>query len=659
MEFVIAVIFLITSYLSGYLLTVRFFPSFRSLLRIASAYILGTLMSVWLVLVLSLILYPFTEEAMSVGFTLTTAFLVVFTVHQRTFFKAPLDLRPSHVIFFIIAFLYSWILFSSTFDYDLESHEIKVAGLIWSDYGFHIPLIRSFSLGNNLSLEHPLYAHEIIRYHFLLDFMVGVQEKMGIPLDYALNIPSALFWTCLLISIYYLSKKLFFDSRFVGFVSVVLFLLNSSLSFIEFVNKYPPASLGSLLSSWWNLPGYVAFGPWDRNIISAFWNWNIYINQRHLAFGFALVLLVLIHYIDEHIRGEKITTYIQKAFVGLITGLLVLWHSQAFVCLFGLLGLFFILFPERKKSLVALMFAFLIALPQILWLQKSSLDVENHFALSTGYLVVNHLIPIDFMPYQFLNRGISFIVSFIRYWFFNLGLSFITIPVSFFLVDTQRKKIFLMFLSLFIIGSLFQFSPEMAANHKIFNLWLLLSNTFTAYLLYRLFCLGWWGRITTVVLIFFLTISGLIDAMPIKNDNTISYQDVEKQPLAKWALENTETNEVFLTTFRIYNPVSFAGRRTLQGWPYFAWGTGYNTLKREGIGRKIYETNSKVELCSLLRENQIEYIQTEKQLEKDPVFKINHEFFNTNFKPVFFDPKSNLQERVFATKDICPRIIRD
>ena len=173
MEFVIAVIFLITSYLSGYLLTVRFFPSFRSLLRIASAYILGTLMSVWLVLVLSLILYPFTEEAMSVGFTLTTAFLVVFTVHQRTFFKAPLDLRPSHVIFFIIAFLYSWILFSSTFDYDLESHEIKVAGLIWSDYGFHIPLIRSFSLGNNLSLEHPLYAHEIIRYHFLLDFMVG------------------------------------------------------------------------------------------------------------------------------------------------------------------------------------------------------------------------------------------------------------------------------------------------------------------------------------------------------------------------------------------------------------------------------------------------------------------------------------------------------
>ena len=653
MEFVIAVVFLITSYLSGYLLTVRFFPGFKSLLCIASAYILGTLISVWLVLILSLILYPFTEEAMSVGFTLTTAFLVVFTVHQRTFFKAPLDLRPSHVIFFIIAFLYSWILFSSTFDYDLESHEIKVAGLIWSDYGFHIPLIRSFSLGNNLSLEHPLYAHEIIRYHFLLDFMVGVQEKMGIPLDYALNIPSALFWTCLLISIYYLSKKLFFDSRFVGFVSVVLFLLNSSLSFIEFVNKYPPASLGSLLSSWWNLPGYVAFGPWDRNIISAFWNWNIYINQRHLAFGFALVLLVLIHYIDEHIRGEKITTYIQKAFVGLITGLLVLWHSQAFVCLFGLLGLFFILFPERKKSLVALMFAFLIALPQILWLQKSSLDVENHFALSTGYLVVNHLIPIDFMPYQFLNRGISFIVSFIRYWFLNLGLSFITIPISFFLVDRQRKKIFLMFLSLFILGNLFRFSPDMPGNHKFFNLWLILSNGFTAYLLFRLFRLGWGGRIATVILIFFLTVSGLIDAMPIKNDGTITFQDVEKQPVAKWIVENTDKDDVFLTTIRIYNPVSFTGRRAMIGWPYFAWSSGYSKPNRGKLVEKIYGATSKEELCTLLRENQIDYVMVEKQPEKDPMFRINQRFFDSNFKPVFSSITSDLRERVFATKDMC------
>ncbi len=654
---IIAIIFLITSYLSGYLLTVRFFPSFRSLLRVASAYVLGMLISVWLVLLLSLIFYLLTDQAMVVGFILTTAILVAFVVHQRAFFKAPLNLGLYHVIFFSVALFYSWVLFSSTFDYDVKLHEIKISARIWSDYGFHIPLIRSFSLGNNLSLEHPLYAHESIRYHFLFDFMVGALEKMGIPLDYALTLPSALLWTSLLVLIYYLAKGLFFGSRFVGFVSVALFLLNSSLSFVEFIKKYPHDSLSSVIKSWWNLKDYVAYGPWDGNIIAAFRNWNDYINQRQLIFGFAVVLLVLNHYIHEYFTREKEEkiTYGQKAFVGLITGLLVLWQSHAFISLFGFLGLFFLLFPERKKSLVAVVVAFLISLPQILWLQKSSPDVESHFSLSIGYLVVNHLIPVDFMPYRFLNQGMSFIISFIRYWFFNIGLSLITIPVSFFLVDTQRKKVFLMFLSLFILGNLFRFSPDIGTNHKFFSLWILLTNMFTAYLLYRLFHLGWGGRVLTVVLLFFLTVSGLVDIPPIKNDFTVTNPDFRRQPLAKWALENTDTNAVFLTTFRIYNPVSSAGRRTMQGWPYFAWGAGFNTLKRESIGKKIYETNSKEELCSLLRENRIDYIQTEKQSEKDPPFKINHEFFNTNFKPVFFDPKSHLQERVFATKDMCPQ----
>jgi len=34
-------------------------------------------------------------------------------------------------------------------------------------------------------------------------------------------------------------------------------------------------------------------------------------------------------------------------------------------------------------------------------------------------------------------------------------------------------------------------------------------------------------------------------------------------------------------------------------------------------------------------------------------FKIKLKFFNYNFEPVFFDPKSGRKERVFATKDMC------
>ena len=653
MEPLIAVIFLITSYLFGYVVSVRFFPGFKNLLRISSSYIVGTLVSVWLVLITSLILYRITDGAIVIGFTFTTAILLAFIIHQRALFKSPLGLKPSHVIFFTIVFVFSWILFSSTFDYDSKSHEMRIAGLIWSDFGFHIPLIRSFSLGNNLSLEHPLYAHEIVRYHFMFDFMVGILEKMGIPLDYALNIPSALSYTSLIILIYYFSKRLFFGSRFVGFVSALLFLFNSSLSFVEFLKKYPPKSIVNLIMSWWNLPGYVAFGPWDGNIISAFWNWNIYINQRHLALGFGLVLVVLVNYIDEHINKEGDNDYIQKAFIGLICGLLVFWHSGAFICLYGLLWLFALLFPARKKGLLVIFVATLVALPQILWLQQSSPNFESHFSLKIGYLATNHLMRFKFMPFEFLNRAVSFTVSFLRYWFFNLGLSLITIVTSFFLVDTQRKKVFIIFLSIFVLGNLFRFSTEVAANHKFFNLWIILVNSFTAYVVYRIFYIGWWGRVGSILLLICLTISGLVDAMPIKNDTTIRLNDVEKEPLAKWIMENTHKDAVFLTTSRIYNPVSFTGRRAMTGWPYFTWSSGYTKPNREKLVKKIYESTSKEQLCELLRENQIDYVIIEKQPEKDPAFRINRRFFNRNFKPVFSSRTSGLGEQIFATKEMC------
>lgn len=655
MEFVIAIIFLITSYLFGYLLTVRFFPAFKSLLRIATAYTIGTLISVWLVFLLSLILYPFTQEAMTVGFTLATVFLVAITIHQRALFKVALSLRPSHVIFFIIAFLYSWILFSSTLDYDIQLNEIRIARFIWSDYGFHIPIIRSFSFGNNLSLENPIYAYESLRYHFLFDFMAGVLEKMDVPLDYAINLPSALFFTSLLVLIFHLGKTLFYDSRFVGFVSVALFLFNSSLSFVEFIKKHSVGSFSSLINNWWNLREYVAFGPWDGNIIGAFWNWNIYINQRQLILGCALVVIVLNHFIYQYFSREKKfeVTYGQNAFIGLISGLLVLWHSQVFLCLFGLLCLFFLLFPDRKKNLLAIVIALLVAIPQILWIRKYSPDVESHFSLYIGYFVGNHLIPIDFTPYEFLNRAMSYELSFIRYWFFNIGLSLFTVTVSFFLVDSVRKKLFLMFLSLFILGNLFRFSPEIGANHKFFNLWLLLSNMYTAYLLYRLIQFGWSGTVLSVILIFFLTLSGIVDIPPIKNDYKIIFPDIERNPLTKWVMDNTDESDVFLTTYRIYNPVSFAGRKTMLGWPYFSWSAGFDTVKREQLAKQIYEASSKEELCKLLKENKVVYILTEKQFDENSPFKINHGFFNSNFDPVFFNKNSDFKERVFATRDIC------
>lgn len=658
MEIIIAIIFLFASFITGYILISRFFPHFDGLLRVSSAYIIGTSISIWMVFMLSLLMRKFAENALLFGFSAATTLLVIFVIHQRALLKTSLSIRMQYVLLVLIIFLFSFALFSRIFHYDQRLQEINISGRIWSDYGLHIPIIRSFSLGDNLALEHPLYAHESLHYHFLFDFMAGALERMRFPLDYALNLPSALSLTALLLLLYSLAKKLFWGSRFVGITTVTLFLFNSSLSFLEFLKKYPPDSFGQLISSWWRLRDFVVFGPWDGNIIGAFWNWNIYINQRQLIFGIALILLILNHYVYEYFekdaesrKGSQSILYGRAIFIGAIIGLTVLWHSMSFISLFGIIGLLFIFFQERKQNLITLITAAVIALPQILWLTKSSSNMETYFSLHIGYLAADYIVPISLTSVQFINQGISYFISFLRYWFFNIGLNLLIIPAAIFFIDRKRKMLLMIFTSIFILGNLFQFSPEIGANHKFFNIWLILADMFAAYVLYRIFARGWRGRVIAASLLILLTLSGVIDIAPIKNDSI--YTVSENTPIINWIKENTDPLAVFLTTVRIYNPVSFTGRKSMIGWPYFAWSAGLNQPNREKIARAIFEANSVSEVCGLLKENRVDYVMTEKQVNNNSPFTINHEFFNSNFKPVFFDPSSAFEERIFTTQKMC------
>ena len=115
------------------------------------------------------------------------------------------------LIIFTLSFSF-WLMFK-TFSYSDDSMLIAVKA--WSDFGSHIPLIRSFSFGSNLPIEYPIFPGEPIKYHFLFYFLVGMLEKIGIRIDYALNIPSAFSFFLLLLSVYFLAKLLF-KSKIVG-----------------------------------------------------------------------------------------------------------------------------------------------------------------------------------------------------------------------------------------------------------------------------------------------------------------------------------------------------------------------------------------------------------------------------------------------------------
>ncbi len=229
----------------------------------------------------------------------------------------------------------------------------------------------------------------------------------------------------------------------------------------------------------------------------------------------------------------------------------------------------------------------------------------------------------------------------------NFGLNIIFIPLGFLLAPRPAKKVFLAFLSLFIIGNLFKFSSEVAANHKFFNLFIIIANIYTAnflvFLLKKAFCFAPF----LILAIFVLTRSGAIEFFPIKNDYFYQISDAPKNPEVAWIIKNTKPKSLFLNSSFLYHPASLAGRNIYLGWLYFAWSIGYDTAGRAAVMNNIYRGGNKGEVCHLLTTNRIDYFTVENVVNDPIISNVNVEFFKANFIESFSNP-----QRLFLIYDV-------
>src|SRR3990167_2737926 len=376
------------------------------------------------------------------------------------------------------SFLFSsWLMFS-TFSYKAGS--MLIASKAWSDFASSIPLIRSFSFGSNFPPQYPLFPGEPIHYHF------------------------------------------------------IFFLFNGSFSFIEFLKAHPLSF--SIINDIIANKTFPSFGPYDGKIVSAFWNLNIYTNQRHLAFAFFVSLfiisIILIPILTKKKLGLPITITI-----GVILGFFFYFHLAVLLTTIIIIIALAIFFKElRVPALIILSIAGIISVPQYLYLQLGD-DSFKPF-ISIGYLVQNNLT----------------FLSFLKYWFLNLGLHTILIPAGLFFATRKLKKIFLAFFLIFILGNTIQFSPEIAANHKFFNYFMLIGVMFSAFALVKLWSFKHYLKPVVVILIFFLTLSGIIDFFPIYNDSKIELPDYPVTKDIEWIIKNTPPDSVFLNTQYLYDP---------------------------------------------------------------------------------------------------------
>jgi hypothetical protein len=565
-----------------------------------------------------------------------------------------------------------------TFSYDRDAQLIEIAGKCWSDFGAHIPMIRSFSMGGNFDRmlnfqlpEYPIFPGAPIRYHFIFYMIVGFMEKIGVRIDWALNIPSIIGFSGLLTLIGIISYKLF-KNYAVALLSVLFFLFNGSLSFLKFFEK-KPLSLTTLTDITTNRT-FSSFGPWDGGIISAFWNLNIYTNQRHLAAGFALGVgfIALVLFLEK----KSWKAQLPYLFISVPLLYLLPYFHQPMLIIIGLFMMWY--FFVMKKIRIFLLLTGLISVgPILLQLLSFSTDASM-FSWYPGYLIHGTITPILAL----------------RYWFHNLGLHLLLIPIGFLIAPLKVKKIMFPIFVLFLISNCFKFSVEIAANHKFFNFFMIFGNMLSAYVLAKIwdwnkkntkecgeqtkFCAaslplkdGAHGkheigtgdaskfsfvtiafRIFTILIFLFLTLSGIIDFFAVANDSKIPMVDIPRNEIATWIEGHTPTNAVILNTSYLYNPASIAGRSIFLGWPYFPWSAGYKE-NRMPIMKTMYESKDPTVYCPLLKKYNISCVTVEAVSGNPDLPTIDPGYFKTVTIPEFTSTTGTYA--IYTTVSLCPK----
>jgi hypothetical protein len=501
------------------------------------------------------------------------------------------NISSKYLFIFSLFFILSFVFFQYTFWYQDQSFFIK--SKLWSDFAAHLPMIRSFSLGDNLPPEYPMFGGEKMNYHFLFYLIVGLLEKVGFRIDLAFNVLSSLGAALLMMMIVRLGEY-FFSFR-AGLLALALFLFNGSLTFLDFFKKFSPANLSDLIKKVVTQKQFINFGPWDGSTISAFWNLNIFTNQRHLALGLG-VLFYLIYFFENKFKDKKIEfSNKEKILLFLVIILLPLLHQGSF----AFLGIYLVVsFLLNLKEFSVKTFIFL----SILGIFSSAIYLYWGSSFAPHYYL------------GFLAQDKTFL-GLLNYWVFNFGLYTFFIPLILFFVLFKKKKfeklrgLYLTGFIVFVLAHLIKFSPDIINNHKFITIFLVILNIIVAGLLDKLFSSKIiWKNIGAIIVLFILTFSGLIDLFPILNDSLVVKKDYQQTEFGQWAV-NSKKDGVFLVNSYLYNPASLAGRKLYLDYGYFAWSMGYPDKERRAKQDLIFANDiSKDDWCSLLSEEQVDYL---------------------------------------------------
>ena len=173
----------------------------------------------------------------------------------------------------------------------------------------------------------------------------------------------------------------------------------------------------------------------------------------------------------------------------------------------------------------------LIALPQLLILHAGGTKTSTHPFLHWGYIIDQPTM--------------SAVLSYIG---FSFGLKLGLVVVALIFASNFHRRFFLTLCTLFLMTFCLELSIEILANHKYLNIWLIISNLFVAYGVWRLWLIRprWFrfrSRPAALLVTGGIVLGGAIDLVPIHNCFAIQMK-YGGDPLVRW-VSKTPNRAIF------------------------------------------------------------------------------------------------------------------
>ena len=563
----------------------------------------------------------------------------VFLARLRAFRPA----RPSLYLFSLLAFAaLAWYLMASVFY--VKDGALYAGATVFSDFAPHTALIRSFSHGRNFPTEYPMFSGDGIRYHFLFLFLTGNLEFLGLRIDVAFNLLGALGLVafCLLLGSL---AVLLVRRRSVFLVAPMLLFLRSSLAFLTTMARMLRESDGDPLGVLVGLlvnRRFIGDTPYEN---WGLWAVNVYGNQRHLLWGFAILLLALFLLLPLWRKARRPFLLSRAAWIpedfrpavaaGLMLCMLPYFHGSALIGAFLVLGTLAVFSSGRLSFVVALVPAGLSALVQARFFSGGATEVASPRILL-----------------GFVSTDLSF-GGILLYAATAFGVAFLLLPAIPLLYPKRHAVLWLAFLTPFLFAFTVSLTPDVVVNHKFIVLTFALENILLAGLLCRLArppkeagrIRRTAFRTLAVLLAVFLTAPGCIDTWTYFVANRITVHMDLDSPVAAWIESHTSPDAIFLTPPYNYNAFFLAGRRAFLGWPYYSWSAGHDTRTRSDLVQRLYHGTDGADFFrSVCAENGITYVILDDVARFESKYTPDEDFLDRNFQLVAnFPDRGNMK----------------